>query len=108
MNSETCLLVATATDKIEAPEIVGRRFARGVAHTVARNKPATLLISGGETAASVLAALGVKSLEVAGEIFPGVSRSLATIGDRPTTVFTKSGGFGDPDALSRLVAVLGR
>ncbi|WDR02180.1 four-carbon acid sugar kinase family protein [Devosia algicola] len=107
MNSQTCLLVATATDELETPEVVGRRFARGVAQTVVQNKPATLLMSGGETAASVLAALGVKSLEVAGEIFPGVSRSHATISGLPTTIFTKSGGFGDPDTLSRLVAMTG-
>lgn len=61
---------------------------------------ALLVISGGATAQTVLQMLGVETLEVLGEIQPGLP--IARGGG--LTVVTKSGGFGRPDSLSRLFA----
>jgi uncharacterized protein YgbK (DUF1537 family) len=59
-----------------------------------------LVISGGATAQTVLQMMGVETLEVLGEIQPGLP--IARGGG--LTVVTKSGGFGGPDSLSRLFA----
>lgn len=65
-------------------------------------KPTALILSGGETARAVLKAAGVDSLDVSGEIEPGVVRSSA--GDRlgGLTIVTKAGAFGDTGTLERI------
>lgn len=60
-----------------------------------------LVISGGATAQAILQMLGIEMLEVLGEIQPGLP--IARGGS--LTVVTKSGGFGEPDGLSRLFAL---
>lgn len=59
-----------------------------------------LVITGGATAQIILQMLGLEMLEVLGEIQPGLP--IACGGG--LTVVTKSGGFGEPDSLSRLFA----
>lgn len=59
-----------------------------------------LVISGGATAQIILQMLGIETLEVWGEIQPGLP--IASGGG--LTVVTKSGGFGRKDSLSRLFA----
>lgn len=61
---------------------------------------ALLVISGGATAQTVLETLGVGMLTLVGEALPGMP--VARAGD--LTVITKSGGFGEPDCLCRLLA----
>jgi uncharacterized protein YgbK (DUF1537 family) len=57
-----------------------------------------LIATGGETARSVLSALGVNGLQMVREIEPGVPLSSA-LGPRPMAVVTKAGAFGSPAAL---------
>lgn len=64
---------------------------------------ATLVLSGGATAQVVLRALGIGILELHGEALPGLP--IARAGG--FTIITKSGGFGEPDALLRLLGHLG-
>ena len=64
----------------------------------------TLLGCGGETADAILGALGVGVLEVEGEILPGVPVSRMVLDGRTVRLVTKSGGFGDADALVAVVA----
>ena len=64
-------------------------------------KGSLLVVSGGATAQTVLQMLGIEMLEVLGEIQPGFP--IACGGG--LTVVTKSGGFGEPDSLSRLFAL---
>lgn len=64
---------------------------------------ATLVLSGGATAQAVLRALGIGILALAGEALPGLP--IARAGG--FTIITKSGGFGTPDALLRLLGHLG-
>ncbi|MCA0422256.1 MAG: hypothetical protein LCH61_02860 [Proteobacteria bacterium] len=81
-----------------------RRIA-GVLGRVTR--PGALFVSGGETLSGVATALGAVALDVFGVFEPGIPAS-RLIGGRwdGLTVFSKSGAFGAPDVLSRLVASL--
>jgi uncharacterized protein YgbK (DUF1537 family) len=71
-------------------------------------RPASMLVSGGETLMAVCRALGCQSLMVEGEISPGLAVS-RMIGGRwnEVRVVSKSGGFGSPDLLSLLFAHIG-
>jgi uncharacterized protein YgbK (DUF1537 family) len=61
---------------------------------------AALVLSGGDTASLVCAAAGVRRIELCDEIVPGVPRGILRGGEfEGTSVVTKSGGFGDRDAL---------
>jgi len=66
-----------------------------------------LFLSGGGTAAGVLAALGATGLELVGEALPRVPVGRLLDGPhRGLVVALKSGGFGGPDAISAVMARL--
>ncbi len=65
----------------------------------------TVILSGGATAYAVLQAAGVVALRVRGELEPGVVVSVDA--DSGRHVVTKSGGFGDDQALVRAAAAFG-
>ncbi|GHC59531.1 four-carbon acid sugar kinase family protein [Neogemmobacter tilapiae] len=80
---------------------VSARLAKGLpVHLTARRG---LLITGGETAGAVLAHLGLQALEVQGEVLPGLPLCRPLGAMEHLTIVTKSGGFGDVDALQRLI-----
>lgn len=62
-----------------------------------------LVLTGGETARSVLDGLGIATLRLVGEIEPGIPLSVATVvtpaGNLCLPVVTKAGAFGSPDSL---------
>lgn len=93
------LVQATPGTGAEGP-VVAARLAEGIALRIAGLE--TLVLTGGETAAAVLTALGVGALRVQGEVLPGLP--LCNVVDRPDLpdLITKSGGFGPPDTLLRL------
>jgi uncharacterized protein YgbK (DUF1537 family) len=63
---------------------------------------AALILTGGETASFVLRALGATGIRLAGEIAPGIPWGIVEGGmAEGCTVVTKSGGFGQRDALVR-------
>lgn len=68
---------------------------------------ASLVLTGGDTAAMVLRALGAESIEVLGEVVAGVpwGRVSGGLADGRFVV-TKSGGFGDEMALVEAVKFL--
>lgn len=86
------------------PRAAGARFAEGIAQLVRNGPVRSLFACGGETADAILGALGFGVLVVEGEVLPGVpvSRILTKRGD--LQLVTKSGGFGDEDALVSVVA----
>lgn len=86
------------------PRQVGARFADGIAAQVRAHGIRTLFACGGETADAILGALGVGILTVEGEILPGVPVSRMMVDGRPMQLVTKSGGFGDAEALVAVVA----
>ncbi|MFE3839104.1 four-carbon acid sugar kinase family protein [Pseudogemmobacter sonorensis] len=61
-----------------------------------------LFLTGGATAEAVLSAMGLRHMNLVGEVFPGVP--LARRG--ALSIITKSGGFGGPDLLADLAALL--
>lgn len=75
------------------------RFGRSIADRLRQGGINTALISGGETAQTVLAALGIECLDVLGEALPGIAAARAQVAGRALTILTKSGGFGTPDDL---------
>lgn len=81
----------------------GLRFGRAIADLITRTRPARLFCCGGETADSILGAAGVHHVDLLGEPFAGVPLSRARLPWGPVDILTKSGGFGAPDLLVRLV-----
>jgi uncharacterized protein YgbK (DUF1537 family) len=77
-----------------------------VAHLSPIDRPATLLIAGGETLRAMCIALGAENIVVDGEIEPGVPTSIlrggAWDGQR---IVSKSGAFGDDLFLARMLGV---
>jgi D-threonate/D-erythronate kinase len=81
----------------------GKAVAQALGKSLATLSPAPgdlLVLSGGATAQVILQSLGIETLDLLGEVQPGLP--MARAGD--LTVVTKSGGFGEPDCLSRLFA----
>jgi uncharacterized protein YgbK (DUF1537 family) len=59
-------------------------------------KPATLIVAGGETLRAACVSLGATSLQVIGQIEPGVPRSIMRGGRWDgIEIISKSGAFGD-------------
>jgi D-threonate/D-erythronate kinase len=81
-------------------KVVSARLAEGVSHHVSCLR--TLVLTGGETAAAVLDALGIRLLRVEGEVLPGLPLCHPIGSPGLPALITKSGGFGPPDTLMRL------
>ncbi len=64
----------------------------------ARGLVDALVLTGGDTAASVARHLGARGILLEEELAPGVALG-TLIGERPYHVVTKAGGFGEPDTL---------
>ena len=103
----------TLAQMTPGPEPVGsanatKTFAAGLASLVETMAPAAIFASGGETAESLLAELGVGILRVSGELLPGIPVSEFHRDGRNVSLITKSGGFGPPDTLKMLLGKMGR
>jgi len=82
-----------------------QRFGRSIAELLRDGDFRSVLLSGGETAQTVLDALDIGCLEVLGEVLPGIPVTRASLGDRRLAVLTKSGGFGTPQDILRLITM---
>jgi uncharacterized protein YgbK (DUF1537 family) len=97
------LLRCTGDMTADAAE-VARCFAAGVRSVIDDTRPDMLMVGGGDTALAVFQALGVRVLAPQGEIEAGVPWFDVTAADgRHFRCAVKSGGFGKPDSLLRLV-----
>lgn len=83
---------------------VSARLATSLAPWLAKDRK-TLLLTGGETAAACLGAMGIGVLQVLGEVQPGLPVSVPLDFPDALHIVTKSGGFGEPDCLADLVRV---
>jgi uncharacterized protein YgbK (DUF1537 family) len=88
-----------------------------VADIVRRARPDALIVSGGDTAMGILRALGVTVLRPLGEIVPGVAMAVVEEvipdagggrGKQGLVLITKAGGFGPPNVLVQVRALIGR
>jgi uncharacterized protein YgbK (DUF1537 family) len=103
------LVVPPAADGVRSrglhlDERAARALARVCRTAVERETPGGIFLTGGSTARACLLALGVSGLRLEREPLPGIAAGVALGGawdGRP--VITKSGGFGAPDAIRRLV-----
>lgn len=83
---------------------VAPRLGELAAHVACLGRVSTLVLSGGLTALHSCRALGIASVQVSGEVEPGVvcSRGTDRSGNARTMV-SKAGGFGDAGTLARLL-----
>jgi uncharacterized protein YgbK (DUF1537 family) len=85
-------------------EQVARRFAVSVMALVERLQPRILVMSGGDTALTVLDRLGVTVVFPQGEAVSGLPTFLIERASRPSIVaVVKSGGFGNSNSLAALL-----
>ncbi|MEV0612861.1 four-carbon acid sugar kinase family protein [Nonomuraea sp. NPDC050404] len=94
----TVLTVAGAADPATLTTILGAIVARALA-----DRPAHLVLTGGETARRVLDALGVRELTPIGQVHHGAVHCRTPLGH---SVVTRPGSFGDRDSLLRIAAHL--
>jgi len=83
----------------DCPGGVSARMGALVREALAARATDCLVIFGGDTALAVLAALGVTTVESAGELLPGIPISTTTYAGRQLVFVTKAGGFGGEDTL---------
>ncbi len=77
---------------------------RPAVEAVERGMVGALVVSGGDTAHLLCSALGATAIRLGGEVLPGIPWGRLEGGPaNGTTIVTKSGGFGAPDALLRVV-----
>lgn len=98
------IVQATAGAPSVSPQAVSRALGEGLSKGF--DGTATLVLTGGETAAAVLAALGLGVLDVLGEALAGVPVCRASGQADAPLILTKSGGFGGPDTLNRLISAM--
>jgi 4-hydroxythreonine-4-phosphate dehydrogenase len=84
-----------------APDASSRTLVRRMAEAAEPllQRASTLVLTGGDTARSVLDSLGVERLQVLGELEPGICLSR----DGARFIVTKAGGFGDSQSLVRVL-----
>jgi uncharacterized protein YgbK (DUF1537 family) len=113
LRQQAALLAERAAGQADSREGICAALARGqhvilriprgcgtVRELIAGAPAAALVLSGGDTASLVCAAIGGRRIELCDEIVPGVPRGILRGGEFDgTPVVTKSGGFGDRDAL---------
>ena len=91
-----------------APDLTrGQKFARALARGLADalDRFSGLIVTGGETAAALLAQQFVAEIELAGEVEPGVVLGVAR-GHTEFPLVTKPGAFGDAGSLARALEKL--
>jgi uncharacterized protein YgbK (DUF1537 family) len=96
--------VASDDDAEGAREDIAARLASAVIRVLRQASPALVVLTGGETAAAVLRALGALRLELDGAPARGLALGRLVIRETSALpVMTKAGGFGPPDLLVALV-----
>jgi D-threonate/D-erythronate kinase len=76
---------------------------------IEKTQPSLLILTGGDTAVSVLGRLGIDRLQVVAELLPGMPLCTGTTkGGRSYRVIMKPGSFGDERTLVELLALVGK
>ncbi|MFG3138705.1 four-carbon acid sugar kinase family protein [Streptomyces sp. NPDC048211] len=85
----------------QAAHALARSLAAAVRALAEEHLTDALVVTGGETAATVLQTLGASGIDLVDEPEPGVARGTLR-GQSSLTVLIKAGGFGDDEMLLRL------
>jgi 4-hydroxythreonine-4-phosphate dehydrogenase len=96
-HGDPVVLAVSGTSPDASSRALVRRMAEAAEPLLER--ASTLVLTGGDTARSVLDRLGVERLQVLGELEPGICLSR----DGARFVVTKAGGFGDSQSLVRVL-----
>jgi uncharacterized protein YgbK (DUF1537 family) len=88
-------------------EQVARSLGENVAALLERMAFGAVFMTGGDTAAAVLAAIDHPVVALDGEVVPGVPLGHVEFGGKPLRLITKAGGFGEESLLADLVARAG-
>lgn len=101
-SAAVAIVVPPALDRRGAAQHIERCFAALLSQI---DRPGTLFVTGGETLRMVCDLLRGQRLDVDGEISPGIPTSVLRGGPwNGLRVVSKSGGFGDPGLLLRLLS----
>ena len=65
-----------------------------------------IVVTGGDTAQALMAELSVHSVDLAGELLPGIALGIVPHRKRSFKLVTKAGGFGDPELFVTLMKEL--
>lgn len=95
--ADLTVVQATSGETIASSLAVAEALAESV-HPNLTQQATIIFLTGGATAEAVLRRMGLDVLNLVGEVLPGVPLSWAG----PQAIILKSGGFGDPDTLTRL------
>jgi len=100
---ETAKAQATKISSAWTPEQIIEGLGLFVAMVLRGRRPASLFLSGGDTASTVLGAIGANGIRLGREIVPGVAKGMI-IGDLMDglPVVTKAGAFGQEDTLVKV------
>lgn len=103
----TCLVSPRVADT-RAPDAAERMTRRlgAVAAAIAEDYDG-LVVTGGDTARRVVDALRARSIELSGQVLPGVPYGTLVLTDGEIGFAAKAGGFGDRTALGQCVRLLG-
>jgi D-threonate/D-erythronate kinase len=85
---------------------VAHRIGQLAAELLSRCAFQGLVVTGGDTARALLAALEASAIEVLGEILPGVALGRIDCNGRQITLVTKAGGFGGEDLFAQISKLL--
>ena len=66
----------------------------------------SIVVTGGDTAQALMAELAITSVDLAGELLPGIAVGIAPHRKRNFKLITKAGGFGDPELFVTLMKEL--
>ena len=107
LDSGAVVLQLAPVESLVYDNSAARQMATEIAAIVRCRRPDGLFLSGGDTAAAVLGAIGASAVLLQVEILPGVIQGtvMGGVGDG-LPVVTKAGAFGEPDTLLQLYGLL--
>lgn len=106
MLNDTALPVFSTPNEAGVPETLTHALTLQAAQSVIDGRCDALVVTGGETASKLAIALQARSLQVIGEIEPGIPLCRLNTPYGMLPMITKAGGFGGNDILLRCVRVL--
>jgi D-threonate/D-erythronate kinase len=98
-------ITLTTTIASADPTLIGAALSQTAARLVERAAIDAIVVTGGDTMATLLDRLGTHSLSVCYEIEPGIPLCLLTE-PRYLPLISKAGGFGSPEVLLKAVSAL--